>query len=261
MTVTRRNSSDEDVVLVEERSDEDVVFLEERIGGAGRSPKPTAKAINLGDHLGPIASPEEVMSYRTDLPVSLEELRKAESHPMGIDWDLKGYSQLDDRARGNGHEAYNLLKKTMQVTPAPKQFKQLDLDEQMGIWGIPRKSQNSTFDQRFLRPIKISNCARVLCRGRQHLIYVRRCILPAKLGILIISSTLVPATHLEGSQYSWLSSLVYIAHLVFQPVSSFALVRFPIKYWVLLNLFGCESMCPSPAVSFTLSLLLSGFFD
>jgi hypothetical protein len=43
-----------------------------------------------------------------------------------------------------------------------------------------------------------------------------------------------------GSQYSWLSSLLYIAQLVFQPLSSFILVRFAVKYWVIFNLFGCE---------------------
>lgn len=49
----------------------------------------------------------------------------------------------------------------------------------------------------------------------------------------------VPATNLQGTQYSWLTSLLYIAQLAFQPLSSFVLVRFPIKYWILLNLFGC----------------------
>jgi hypothetical protein len=33
---------------------------------------------------------------------------------------------------------------------------------------------------------------------------------------------------------------MYIAQLVFQPLSSFVLVRFPIKYWVLLCMFGCK---------------------
>lgn len=49
------------------------------------------------------------------------------------------------------------------------------------------------------------------------------------------------ATHLHGQQYSWLSSIVYIAQLAFQPLSSFALVKFPVKWWVLFNLFGCKS--------------------
>ncbi|GHJ88991.1 hypothetical protein NliqN6_5393 [Naganishia liquefaciens] len=46
------------------------------------------------------------------------------------------------------------------------------------------------------------------------------------------------ATNLKGQQYSWLTSIVYIAQLAFQPLSSFALVKFPVKWWVLFNLFG-----------------------
>ncbi|KAL7420650.1 hypothetical protein Q5752_004601 [Cryptotrichosporon argae] len=38
--------------------------------------------------------------------------------------------------------------------------------------------------------------------------------------------------HLVGQQYSWLSSIVYFAQLVFQPLSVYALVRFPVNYWI-----------------------------
>ncbi len=34
-------------------------------------------------------------------------------------------------------------------------------------------------------------------------------------------------THLHGTQYSWLSSSLYLAELCWQPVSSFALIFFP----------------------------------
>lgn len=38
---------------------------------------------------------------------------------------------------------------------------------------------------------------------------------------------------LVGTQYSWLSSIVYVAQLVCQPLSSYALIVFPVKYWVM----------------------------
>ncbi|KAI5449351.1 hypothetical protein NCC49_004756 [Naganishia albida] len=64
---------------------------------------------------------------------------------------------------------------------------------------------------------------------------------------------LLPATNLQGTQYSWLTSLLYIAQLAFQPLSSFVLVRFPIKYWILLNLFGWSAVttATAAATSFT----------
>lgn len=34
-------------------------------------------------------------------------------------------------------------------------------------------------------------------------------------------------TNLQGSEYSWLTSCVYVAQLIFQPLSSYALVVFP----------------------------------
>jgi hypothetical protein len=53
-------------------------------------------------------------------------------------------------------------------------------------------------------------------------------------------ASLGEATGLKGQQYSWLSSIVYLAQLGFQPLSSFALVKFPVKWWVLFNLLGCK---------------------
>lgn len=46
---------------------------------------------------------------------------------------------------------------------------------------------------------------------------------------------LISATGLHGTQYSWLTSVVYLAQLIFQPLSSYALIAFPVKYWVLFN--------------------------
>lgn len=40
-------------------------------------------------------------------------------------------------------------------------------------------------------------------------------------------------TNLHGTQYSWLSSVVYCAQLVCQPISAYALIVFPVKYWVM----------------------------
>lgn len=45
---------------------------------------------------------------------------------------------------------------------------------------------------------------------------------------------LAKETDLHGTEYSWLSSVVYCAQLVCQPISSYALIVFPVKYWVML---------------------------
>ncbi|KAJ9092801.1 hypothetical protein QFC21_006677 [Naganishia friedmannii] len=50
------------------------------------------------------------------------------------------------------------------------------------------------------------------------------------------------ATHLKGQQYSWLTSIVYLAQLGFQPLSSFALVRFDIRFWLIFNLLGWSTV-------------------
>lgn len=45
---------------------------------------------------------------------------------------------------------------------------------------------------------------------------------------------IVSEAHLVGTQYSWLSSVVYLAQLIFQPLSSYAIVCFPVGKWVSL---------------------------
>ncbi|WOO82425.1 putative transporter [Vanrija pseudolonga] len=40
------------------------------------------------------------------------------------------------------------------------------------------------------------------------------------------------AANLKGQQYAWLGSIVYFAQLVFQPLSVYALVRFPVDLWI-----------------------------
>lgn len=39
---------------------------------------------------------------------------------------------------------------------------------------------------------------------------------------------LIEDTHLEGEQFSWLGSVVYVAQLVFQPLVAYALVKLPV---------------------------------
>lgn len=46
--------------------------------------------------------------------------------------------------------------------------------------------------------------------------------------------------HLEGDQYSWLGSIVYLAQLVVQPLTAFALVRLPLAKFVCINVFLCK---------------------
>lgn len=45
---------------------------------------------------------------------------------------------------------------------------------------------------------------------------------------------IVTEAKLVGTQYSWLSSVVYLAQLIFQPVSSYAIVRLPVGKLVSL---------------------------
>ncbi|RSH85337.1 hypothetical protein EHS25_004733 [Saitozyma podzolica] len=50
--------------------------------------------------------------------------------------------------------------------------------------------------------------------------------------------------HLQGQDYSWLSSIVYFAQLVFQPLSVYALVKFPVNLWICFCFFGWgASLC------------------
>ncbi|WVQ69752.1 uncharacterized protein L199_007972 [Kwoniella botswanensis] len=73
------------------------------------------------------------------------------------------------------------------------------------------------------------------------------------------------STGLVGSQYSWLSSCVYLAQLCCQPLSSYALVVFPVKYWVLFNFtaWSIVTICTAAATNFTgliiARILLGGF--
>ncbi|OCF33949.1 allantoate transporter [Kwoniella heveanensis CBS 569] len=68
-------------------------------------------------------------------------------------------------------------------------------------------------------------------------------------------------TGLVGTQYSWLSSIVYVAQLVCQPLSSYALIVFPVKYWVMFNMvsWSIVTACTCLGKNFT-GLLICRLF-
>jgi MFS family permease len=53
-------------------------------------------------------------------------------------------------------------------------------------------------------------------------------------------------TNLVGTEYSWLSSIVC------QPLSGYALIVFPVRYWVLFNMasWSIVTMCTAAAHNF-----------
>ena len=46
-----------------------------------------------------------------------------------------------------------------------------------------------------------------------------------------------------GAQYSWLTTIIYIAQLVLQPLSVYALVRFKVNYWIIFCFIGWSASC------------------
>ncbi|KAJ7495979.1 MFS general substrate transporter [Mycena galericulata] len=68
-------------------------------------------------------------------------------------------------------------------------------------------------------------------------------------------------THLVGYQYSALGSIVYAAQLVWQPVSSFMLVRLPVGRWLAFNvlMWGVTLSCMTSADKFS-TLITARFF-
>ncbi|KAJ7782319.1 MFS general substrate transporter [Mycena maculata] len=98
-------------------------------------------------------------------------------------------------------------------------------------------------------------------------------LLPVMLGVYFLQqldkSTLAYAsvfnlaknTGLVGYQYSALGSIVYAAQLIWQPVSSFLLVRLPVGRWLAFNvlLWGITLSCMTTAKKFS-TLLASRFF-
>ncbi|KAF8229348.1 MFS general substrate transporter [Tricholoma matsutake] len=72
---------------------------------------------------------------------------------------------------------------------------------------------------------------------------------------------LVDQAHLVGSQYSWLNSIVYLAELVWQPVSSIMLVKLPISKALFTHvvMWGVIVSCTAAAKDFK-GLLATRFF-
>ncbi|QRV93342.1 major facilitator superfamily transporter [Ceratobasidium sp. AG-Ba] len=72
---------------------------------------------------------------------------------------------------------------------------------------------------------------------------------------------IVSDTKLVGSQYSWLGSIVYVAQLVWQPVSSYLLVRLPVGKYLFANVlsWGIVVTCTAAAHNFR-GLLATRFF-
>ncbi|KAK1223983.1 hypothetical protein PQX77_013144 [Marasmius sp. AFHP31] len=72
---------------------------------------------------------------------------------------------------------------------------------------------------------------------------------------------IVEETGLVGTQYSWLTSIVYLAQLVWQPISSYLLVKLPISKYLFVNVFmwGAVVACTAAAHEFK-GLMATRFF-
>ncbi|KAJ7772545.1 MFS general substrate transporter [Mycena maculata] len=72
---------------------------------------------------------------------------------------------------------------------------------------------------------------------------------------------IVTETGLVGTQYSWLSSIVYVAELVWQPASSYFLVKLPLSKYLFFHVFmwGVSVACTAAATNFK-GLITARFF-
>ena len=69
----------------------------------------------------------------------------------------------------------------------------------------------------------------------QYSISKRTLVLRFLLHVIIHELTLI-FSDLHGSQYSWLGSIVYVAQLIWQPVSSYLILKMPVaKYCEYVN--------------------------
>ncbi|KAK7441554.1 hypothetical protein VKT23_016547 [Stygiomarasmius scandens] len=71
---------------------------------------------------------------------------------------------------------------------------------------------------------------------------------------------IVEATGLVGTQYSWLSSIVYLAQLIWQPISSFLLVKLPIAKYLFVNVFMWGVVVASTAAAHNFNGLITARF-
>ncbi|RDB16325.1 hypothetical protein Hypma_003016 [Hypsizygus marmoreus] len=72
---------------------------------------------------------------------------------------------------------------------------------------------------------------------------------------------IIQETGLVGSQYSWLSSIVYVAQLIWQPISSYLLVRLPVAKYLFVHvlLWGVVVASTAAATDFK-GLITTRFF-
>ncbi|KAL0058349.1 hypothetical protein AAF712_014983 [Marasmius tenuissimus] len=72
---------------------------------------------------------------------------------------------------------------------------------------------------------------------------------------------IIEKTGLQGTRYGWLTSIVYLAQLVWQPISSYLLVRLPISKYLFVNVFmwGTVVACTAAAHEFK-GLMVTRFF-
>ncbi|KAF8754606.1 Major Facilitator Superfamily [Rhizoctonia solani] len=71
---------------------------------------------------------------------------------------------------------------------------------------------------------------------------------------------IVSDTNLVGSQYSWLGSIVYVAQLIWQPVSSYFLVKLPVGKYLFFNVFMWGVIVASTAAAHNFSGLITTRF-
>ncbi|KAF8686433.1 Major Facilitator Superfamily [Rhizoctonia solani] len=71
---------------------------------------------------------------------------------------------------------------------------------------------------------------------------------------------IVSDTNLVGSQYSWLGSIVYVAQLIWQPVSSYFLVKLPVGKYLFFNVFMWGVIVASTAAAHNFSGLIATRF-
>ncbi|KDN46898.1 hypothetical protein RSAG8_03975, partial [Rhizoctonia solani AG-8 WAC10335] len=71
---------------------------------------------------------------------------------------------------------------------------------------------------------------------------------------------IVSDTNLVGSQYSWLGSIVYVAQLIWQPISSYLLVKLPVGKYLFCNVFMWGVVVASMAAAHNFSGLLATRF-
>ncbi|KAJ7217865.1 MFS general substrate transporter [Mycena pura] len=71
---------------------------------------------------------------------------------------------------------------------------------------------------------------------------------------------LVTETGLVGTQYSWLSSIVYVAQLIWQPVSSYLLVKLPISSYLFFHVLMWGVVVASTAAATDFKGLITARF-